>query len=65
VISRDNNISPVVHLLPDNFDRNDMFMDETKDFIDALLNKKEIAISLQEGIDVLEISLSIKKQIGF
>ncbi len=65
VISRDNNISPVVHLLPDNFDRNDMFMDETKDFIDAILNKKEIAISLQEGINVLEMSLSIKKQIGF
>lgn len=54
-----------MHLLPDNFDRNDMFMDETKDFIDAILNKKEIAISLQEGINVLEMSLSIKKQIGF
>lgn len=65
MIFRDNNISPVVHHVPENFDRNDMFIDEAKDFIAALENKKEVAIPLQEGIDVLEISLGIKKQIGF
>lgn len=65
VISRDSNISPIVHSVPDNFDRNDMFVDEATDFIDALKNKKEVAIPLHDGIDVLEISLGIKKQIGF
>ncbi len=65
VISRDSNISPIVHSVPDNFDRNDMFVDEATDFIDALENKKEVAIPLHDGIDVLEISLGIKKQIGF
>jgi predicted dehydrogenase len=64
-VSRDNRISPVVHSVLDDFNRNDMFMDETKDFIDALENKKEIVIPLQEGIDVLKISLGIKRQIGF
>jgi predicted dehydrogenase len=65
LVSRDSNISPVVHSVPDNYDRNDMFIDETRDFIASLENKKKVAISLQEGIDVLKISLKIKEQIGF
>ena len=64
-VSRDSNTVPAVYTVPENFDRNDMFVDEIKDFIDALENKKEVAIPLQEGMDVLEISLGIKKQIGF
>jgi hypothetical protein len=42
-----------------------MFIDEIKDFIFALKNEKEASVPLQEGIDVLEISLKIKEQIGF
>ena len=63
--SRESNTAPVIYPIPENFDRNDMFVDEIKDFIDALENKKEVAIPLQEGMDVLEISIGIKKQIGF
>lgn len=65
LVYRDKAISPVIHSVPDDFDRNDMFIDEAKDFIAALKNKKKVAIPLPEGIDVLEISLGIKKQIGF
>jgi predicted dehydrogenase len=65
LVSRDNNTAPVVYSVPDNFDRNDMFIDEIKDFISALKNEKEASVPLQEGIDVLEISLKIKEQIGF
>jgi predicted dehydrogenase len=64
-VSRDNNIAPIVYPLSDTFDRNDMFIDEIKDFIFALKNEKEASVPLQEGIDVLEISLKIKEQIGF
>ena len=65
LVSRDNNIAPIVYPLSDTFDRNDMFIDEIKDFIFALKNEKEASVPLQEGIDVLEISLKIKEQIGF
>ena len=65
LISRDNNNAPAVYSVPDNFDRNDMFMDETNDFIAALGNKSKVPLPLREGMDVLEISLGIKKQIGF
>ncbi|MHB8138829.1 MAG: Gfo/Idh/MocA family protein [Smithellaceae bacterium] len=65
LVSRDNNTSPIVYSVSDNFDRNDMFIDETKDYISALGNRSEVPIPLYEGIDVLEMSLGIKKQIGF
>lgn len=65
LIFRNNNTAPVIYSIPENFDRNDMFIDETKDFISAVNNKKEVLVPLQEGIDVLEISLGIKKQIEF
>jgi predicted dehydrogenase len=65
LVSRDNNTAPIVYTVPDNFDRNDMFIDETKDFIAALGNKSDVPVPLREGIDVLDISLGIKKQIGF
>lgn len=65
LVQRDNDTAPVVYSVPDNFDRNDMFIDETKDFIAALENKRDVPIPICEGVDVLEISLGIKKQIGF
>lgn len=64
-VSRDSNIAPVIYALPDNFDRNDMFVDEIKEFISVLNGEKESPISLQQGMDVLEISLNIKEHIGF
>ena len=63
--SRDKNSAPIMHPVSDTFDRNDMFIAEIKDFVSALNNKKEVPVPLQEGMDVLEISLGIKKQIGF
>jgi predicted dehydrogenase len=65
LVSRDNNIAPIVYTVPDTFDRNDMFIDEIKDFISALNNEKDVPVLLQEGIDVLKISLEIKARIGF
>jgi predicted dehydrogenase len=65
LVFRDNNIAPIVYPVPDSFDRNDMFIDEIKDFISAVNNDRAIPVPLQEGIDVLDISLGIKKQIGF
>lgn len=63
--SRDNNTAPIVYPVPDTFDRNDMFIDEIKDYISALKNEKDLPVPLTEGINVLEISLKIKKRIGF
>ncbi len=62
---REKSQPPTVFQLPDGFDRNDMFLDEIKDFISALNGEKTVGIPLQEGIDVLEMSLAIKKGIGF
>ncbi len=65
LVSRDNNTAPLVHSVPENFDRNDMFIDEIKEFISVLNGEKESLIPIQQGMDVLEISLKIKEQIGF
>ena len=64
LVSRDNK-DHITYTVPDNFDRNDMFIDEIKDFISALKNENKSPVRLQEGTDVLEISLKIKEQIGF
>jgi hypothetical protein len=42
-----------------------MFVDEIKEFISVLNGEKESQIPLQQGMDVLKISLNIKEQIGF
>jgi predicted dehydrogenase len=65
LVSRDNNSVTKEYTVPDTFDRNDMFIDEIKDFISALNDERDVPVPLQEGIDVLEISLGIKKQIRF
>ena len=64
-VSRDSNTAPAIYRLPENFDRNDMFVDEIKEFISVLNGEKESRIPLQQGMDVLAISLGIKKQIRF
>ncbi len=65
LVSRDNNSVTKEYTVPDTFDRNDMFIAEIKDFISALNDERDVPVPLQEGIDVLEISLGIKKQIRF
>jgi len=64
-ICRNSNTSPAIYRLPEDFDRNDMFIDEIKEFISVLNGEKESPIPIQQGMDVLEISLKIKEQIGF
>ena len=64
-VSRNSNTAPAIYRLPENFDRNDMFVDEIKEFISVLNGEKESRIPLQQGMDVLAISLGIKKQIRF
>jgi len=44
-------------------DRDQMFVAEIKEFISAIEQKRESAIPLSQGRDVLEICLEIKKQI--
>ena len=64
-VSQDDKATPSKYPVPENFDRNDMFVDEVKEFISVLNGEKVSLIPLQQGIDVLEISLVIKEQIGF
>lgn len=49
--------------VPATFDRNDMFVDETKNFLAAIEGKRASAIPLNEGIDVLKICLAIRNQL--
>lgn len=63
--SRESNTAPVIYPIPENFDRNDMFVDEIKEFISVLNGEKESPIPLQQGMSVLKISLEMKEQIGF
>ena len=65
LVPRDGRATPSIYPVPENFDRNDMFVDEAKEFISVLKGKNESLIPLQQGMDVLEISLGIKEQLGF
>ena len=51
--------------LPIDFDRNNMFIDEMKDFIDSIKNGSNPAVTLQDGINVLQIALELKREINF
>lgn len=42
-------------LTADNFDRNDMFIDEVKDFIYSVLNQKESPLSILESKKLIEL----------
>ncbi|MDD5772150.1 MAG: Gfo/Idh/MocA family oxidoreductase [bacterium] len=65
ILYRDKEIAPTVINISENFDRNDMFIDEIKDFIMLINGVKDSMIPLNAGIDVLKIALEIKKKIGF
>ncbi|MBI4992207.1 MAG: Gfo/Idh/MocA family oxidoreductase [Candidatus Harrisonbacteria bacterium] len=49
--------------VPKNFDRNDMFISEMKNFILSAENKENLLIPFEEGVDVLRICIDIKKKI--
>ena len=43
--------------------RNDLFMDEMREFIDAVRNKRQSSITLYDGIETLKLAMRIKKEI--
>ena len=51
--------------VPVDFDRNDMFIDEMKDFIESIEKGREPAITLRDGMGVLQIALALKRKINF
>jgi predicted dehydrogenase len=65
LLSRTPNAKPQIFELPAGFDRNDTFIAEEKNFIEAIQKNREPAVSLKDSMEVLRISLMIKKQIGF
>jgi len=46
--------------VPDGFERNTMFVDEMKHFLNAVHQRRASAIPIEEGIDVLDIALKAK-----
>jgi predicted dehydrogenase len=47
----------------DNFQRNDMFLQEVSDFIDSVRNRVQTPISLEDGINTLKICLAAKRSL--
>ena len=43
------------------FLRNDMFLEELKDFLEALRDEKEVAIPLSAGVDSLRMAMAMKR----
>ena len=62
-VSHSRDSEPEVHSLDPEFERNDMFLREVGDFIESISSGKETSIPLNEGIDVLRISLEITNQL--
>ncbi len=54
---------PTTYSDPAGFDRNDMFVDEVKDFIDAIQKKRPTAVTLEQGVEVLHICQEILRQV--
>ena len=44
-----------------NYNRNDMYVDEIKHFLNCIKQRKQTINTLHEGIETLRIALSIKK----
>ncbi len=51
--------------VPVDFDRNNMFMDEMKDFIESIEKGREPAVTLRDGMEVLKMALALKREINF
>lgn len=56
-----NDGSSQLETVADDFDRNTMFLDELRDFLDAVQQGRQSAIPLEQGIDVLDIALRAKQ----
>lgn len=50
-------LESLVFSTPENFDRNDLFLDEIKHFLDMIINQAEPICSLEDGIAALELAL--------
>ena len=46
---------------PEDFQRNTMFMDEMKNFLNCLSGKEAPKINLEDGVRVLEVALAVKR----
>ena len=46
--------------MPDEFDRNDLFIEEMEHFIDVINGQAEPVCSLDDGIKALELSVQAK-----
>ncbi len=46
------------------FNRNNLFVDEIKHFIDCIENNRELRVTLNEGINSLKIAIAIKESIS-
>jgi predicted dehydrogenase len=49
-----------IERVPAGFERNTMFLDEMREFLDAVANGRPSSIPLEQGIDVLDIALQVK-----
>lgn len=49
--------------VPDNWERNDMFLAAMKDFLHSIHNGKTLRCPLKDGIDVLKIAMDVKKSL--
>ena len=47
--------------IPENYTRNDLFIDEMKDFLAAVQKRKEPSCTLEDGVHALQIALAAKK----
>lgn len=61
--SRDKDAETQIWTDPEGFERNTMFIDEVKNFIEAIGKKTAPGITLGDGIDVLRICMRIKEQL--
>lgn len=50
--------------VPAGFERNDMYLNEVKHFIDAIKKNTEPLITLKQSINVLRVALRIKRSLG-
>ena len=50
-----------IKLVAKNYNRNDMYFDEIKHFLNCIKQRKQTINPLHEGIETLRIALSIKK----
>jgi predicted dehydrogenase len=53
--------APITDVVPEGFDRNDMFVDEMKSFLTSVKTRRPSEVPLADGIAVLDIALRAKQ----